>query len=184
VLDLGVSRALDVKLDCLMSINRTDFQITQKGPVMRGNTFASHKYAGKSALQYELGINILVGNSVWVSGPYPASKWNDINFFLNKLAYCLELGKRVEADNGYVGHADKIKCPDKDFNPEENLVMQARVRSSHKTFKVCLKFWGILRQVYCHDITQHENVFYVCAILTQLAIANNEPLFQVEYGNE
>ncbi len=71
----------DVGNDCLMLINGTDFQITQKGPVMMGNAFASHKYAGKSVHQYKLGIDILAGNLVWVSEPYPTSKWNDIIFF-------------------------------------------------------------------------------------------------------
>jgi hypothetical protein len=71
----------DVGNNCLMSIGGTDFQITQKDPATRGNAFASHKYAGKSAHRYELGINILAGNLVWVSGPYPAGKWNDIKFF-------------------------------------------------------------------------------------------------------
>jgi hypothetical protein len=167
----------DVGNNCLMSIDGTNFQITQKGPATRGNGFASHKYAGKSVLRYELGIDILAGNSVWVSGPYPAGKWNDINFFLNELAHCLEPGERVEADNGYVGHKDKNKCPNNDSNPEENLTMQARVRSRHETFNARLKFWGILRQVYRHDITQHGNVLNVCAVLTQLAVANEEPLF-------
>ena len=30
------------------------------------------------------------------------------NFFNSVLLRCLEPGERVEADNGYVGHADKI----------------------------------------------------------------------------
>jgi hypothetical protein len=45
---------------------------------MRGNAFASHKYAGKSVHRFELGIDILAENLVWVSGPYPAGKWNNI----------------------------------------------------------------------------------------------------------
>jgi hypothetical protein len=53
-----------------MLINGTDFQITQKGPAMRGNAFVSHKYVGRSALRYELEIDILAGNLVWVSRPY------------------------------------------------------------------------------------------------------------------
>ncbi len=40
-----------------------------------------HKYAGKSALCYELGIYILEGNLVWVGGPYAAGKWNDTKIF-------------------------------------------------------------------------------------------------------
>ena len=72
--------AHDVGNDCLMSIDGTDFRILQKGAATRGNAFGSHKYAGKSALRYELGIDILAGNLVWVSRPYPAGKWNDIIF--------------------------------------------------------------------------------------------------------
>ncbi len=73
-----------------MSIDGTNFRIMQKGPA-----FASHKYAGKSALRYEFGIDILAGNLVWVGGPYPASKWNDLKIFLNEQAHCLEPGERV-----------------------------------------------------------------------------------------
>ncbi len=47
----------NVDNDYLMSIDRTNFRITQKGPA-----FASHKYVGKLALYYELGIDILMGN--------------------------------------------------------------------------------------------------------------------------
>jgi len=45
---------------------------------------------------------------------------------MNELAHCLEPGEQVEAD--------KIKCPNNDCNPTENLAMQARVRSRHETF--------------------------------------------------
>jgi hypothetical protein len=41
--------------DCLMSIDGTNFRVLQTGTVIRGNAFASHKYAGKSALCYEIG---------------------------------------------------------------------------------------------------------------------------------
>jgi hypothetical protein len=44
-----------------------------------------------------------------------------------------------------------------------------------------LKTWGILSQVYRHDITRHGEVFRVVAIITQLAIENGSPLFQVDY---
>jgi hypothetical protein len=83
-----------------------------------------------------------------------------------------------------VGHADKIKCPINDCNPVENLGMQGTARSCHKRLNGCLKHWGILEKVYCHDIMVHGTVFYACAVITQLAIANGEPLFQVEYGDE
>ncbi len=169
--------------DCTMTVDGTDFRIPQKGAAMRGNAFASHKYEGKSALRYELGVDILAGNLVWIQGPYPAGKYTDIKIFNSVLRHYLEPGERVEADNGYVGHADKIKCPDNAANPEENLAMQARVRLRHETLNGRLKNWGILAQVYRHDIWEHGIVFQACAVVTQLMIANGEPLFEVEYGD-
>ena len=116
-----------------MTIDGTDFRILQKGAARKGNAFGSFKYAGKSALRYELGVDILAENLVWVSGPYPAGKFTDIAIFNSVLANCLEPGERVEADNGYVGLPDKIKCPNNDCNPAENRVMQGITRSRHET---------------------------------------------------
>ena len=117
--------------------------------------------------------------------PYPAGKYTDVAIFDSVLAHCLEQGERVEADNGYVGRPLHIKCPKNDCNPAENRVMQGIARSRHETFNGRLKAWGILGNVYRHDIVrEHGTVFYACAIITQLSIANGEPLFEVEYGDE
>ena len=83
--------------------------------------------------------------------------------------------------NGYVGCANKIKCPDNPCNPVDNLGMQARVRSRHETINGRFKNWGILSQTYRHDISRHGDVFRAIAIITQLAIDNGSPLFQVNY---
>ena len=91
----------------MMTVDGTDFRILQKGAATKGNAFASHKYAGKSALRYKLGVDILAGNLVWIQGPYPAGKYTDINFYYKVLRYFLEPGERVEADEGYRGHPDK-----------------------------------------------------------------------------
>ena len=154
-----------------------------EGGRQEGNAFGSHKYAGKSALRYELGIDILNGNLVWVEGPYPAGAWPDIKIFLNTLAGHLLPGERFEADNGYVGHPGKIKCPNNDCNPERNLGMQSAARSRHETFNGRLKNWGILERTYHHDIKLHGTVFTACTVITQLCVANGEPLFEVEYGD-
>ena len=44
-----------------MTIDGTDYRILQKGAARKGNAFGSFKYAGKSALCYELGVDILRG---------------------------------------------------------------------------------------------------------------------------
>jgi len=68
-------------------------------------------------------------------------------------------------------------------NPVENLAMQARVRSRHETLNGRLKNWGILQQVFRHDISLHGSVFRACAVLTQLMLENGEPLYAVAYSD-
>ncbi len=57
------------------------------------------------------------------------------------------------------------------------------MRGSHETFNGRLKNWGILSQVYRHHIMPHDDVFRACAVVTQLTVADGEPLFEVEYGD-
>jgi hypothetical protein len=172
--------AHDVLNDCMMSVDGTDFRIPQKGATTKGNAFASHKYAGKSALRYELGVDILAGNLVWIQGPYSASDYTDITNFNKVLRNFLEPGERVEADEGYLGHPDKIKCPGNDANPAENRAMQGRVRAHHETLNGRLKNWGVLSQVFRHHIMMNGDVFRACVVVTQLTIQDGEPLFEVE----
>jgi len=167
--------------DCLMSIVGTDFRIPQTGEAKTGNWFASHKYSFKSALRYEIGVSIIGGDLVWIQGPYPAGRFNGIAIFNKVLRHLLEPGERVEADNGYVGAADKIKCPGNPCNPAENEGMQSHARYHHETINGHFKMWGILQQTYRHDIRRHGEVFRAIAIMTQLAISNGSPLFSVEY---
>ncbi len=70
---------------------------------MMEHAFGSHKYSGKSALRYEIGVSILRGRDlVWINGQYPAGAWTDIKIFNKVLRHFLEEGERVEANNGYV----------------------------------------------------------------------------------
>jgi len=136
-----------------MTVNGTDLRIPQKGATTKRNAFASHKYAGKSALRYELGVDILVGSLVWIQGPYPTGKYTKIKIFNKVFRNFLEPGKRVEADKGCRGHPDKIKCPGNDANLAENRAMQGRVRARHETLNGRLKNWGILSQIFHHHIS-------------------------------
>jgi hypothetical protein len=170
----------DILNDCLMTVDGTDFRVPQNGTSTKGNAFASHKYAGKSALRYELGVSILMGDLVWIQGPYPAGKYTDIKIFKKVLRQFLDPGEQVEADEGYIGHPDKIKCPQNVGTPAKKWAMQGRVRAHQETLNRQLKTWGIFSQVYRHNIMWHGDVFWVCAVVTQLTIENGEPLFEVE----
>jgi hypothetical protein len=130
---LTVEKKGDVLNDCLMTVNGTDFRVPQKGTATKGNAFASHKYAGKSAISYELGVSILGGDLVWIQGLYPAGKYTDIKVFNKVLHHFLDPGEQVKANKGYVGHPDKIKCPQNVGTPAVKWVMQGRVRAHHET---------------------------------------------------
>ncbi len=71
----------------------------------------------------------------------------------------LEPYERVEANDGYRGHADKVKCPKINVNPVENLKMQGRVRARHEMLNGHLKNWGILSQVF-HQTSGATGMFF------------------------
>jgi hypothetical protein len=170
--------------DCLISVDGTDVRIPQQGPAIPGNPFSSFKFKGKCGLRYEIGVDILAENIVWVNGPYAAGKYTDIEFFRRGLAHWLDEHKRVEADNGYIGEVpQKVKCPGCASNPTENQVMQNRVRSRHESLNGRLKNWAILTSVYCHDLMEHGNVFQAIAVITQISINVGEKLFEVDYSD-
>lgn len=163
--------------DCLVSIDGTDFQIP-----FYGRKFHSHKYKFGSAIRYEVAVCILSGELVWVNGPYEPGIWNDISIFRNALLSELDEGERGEADDGYRGEAPRyIKCPASIGSVEQMEAQSAFVRRRHETINKRFKQWGILKQVYRGDIAKHGQVFRLVAIVTQLAIENGEPLFQVDY---
>ena len=66
------------------------------------------------------------------------------SIFKKVLRHFLKPVKRVKADNGYVGAADTIKCPDNPCNPVADEGKQSRVRSRHETINGRFKSWGIL----------------------------------------
>ena len=118
---------------------------------------------------------------VWIQSLYSAGKFTNIKIFNKVLRNFLEPGERVEADEGYRGHPDKLKCPENDTNPMENRSMQGRVRAHHDTINGRLKTWGILSLVFVHNITMHGDLFCACTVVMQLTIMNGEPLFEVDY---
>ena len=95
---------------------------------------------GKCGLRYEIGVDILARNIVWINGPYAAGKYPDIKKFCSGLAHWLDEHERVEAGDGYIGEGpQKVKCPGCTSNPTKNQEMQNRVQSRHKSLNGHLK---------------------------------------------
>ncbi len=103
--------------------------------------------------------------------------------FEDVLMHWLEDGERVEADDGYRGQAPaKVKCPHMIGANPEKAAMQSRLRAHHETCNKRFKQWGILKQIYCHDLTDHHDVFSAVVVLTQLSFESGDTLFSVEYN--
>jgi len=165
--------------DTHLSVDCTDCKVPQKGRV-----FASHKFAKKSGLRYEVGIGIMTGEMKWINGPYPCGEWPDIKIFRDCLKSHLDLAERVEADDGYVGESPYVtKVPSAVLtrSSEEADALQKRVQGRHETVNARLKSFKILDCLYRHDITQHGYVFRAVAVLVQLALRNGDPLYEVKY---
>ena len=89
----------DVGADCLLSVDGTDFRTRWINV-----NFWSYKFK-KCGFRYEVALCIKTGWICWLNGPYAPGIWNDQMIFGDALAYELEEGERVEADDGYEPHA-------------------------------------------------------------------------------
>ena len=87
----------------------------------------SHK---ESALRYEIGLNTITRDIVWISGPFKAGKYSDITIFRDSLIDFLSPDERIEVDDGYIGETPhNIKCSRSVPNSREMMKIQGRLRS-------------------------------------------------------
>ena len=120
----------------------------------------------------------------WVNGPFPAGSNSDLEIFRSGLMTYLEEFERVEANDGYIGEAPlKVRCPKCITTPLERKEMMAVVRMRHETVDRRMKQWRCLKDVFRHGLDFHETCFTFCTVMTQTAISNGEPLFQVDYSD-
>jgi hypothetical protein len=167
----------------LVSIDGTDFRLYDPTPFWRG--WFSFKFKGP-ALRYEVGICIQSGDIVWLNGPYPAGAWPDLKIFRDGLKRVLARTRpreKLEADKGYRGEPQYIKTPN-DYGLTYLAKEQKKnVRARHETVNKRFKQFGCLLERFRHDKTKHGDAFRAVAVITQLAIENGEPLFDVEYDD-
>ena len=91
-------------------------------------------------------------------------------------------GKRVEADDGYIGEAPhNIKCPISVTNPREMMKIQWNLRSRQDTINRRFKDWEVLKQVFRHYASDHGNILHAILVSTQMAIDSGEKFFSCEY---
>jgi hypothetical protein len=155
-----------------MLVNGTDFCIPQKGQAKKGNPFGSHKYAGKSALHYELGVDIWGETWSGFKACTPPASGQTSRFLMPSLPTSLS-GMREWGQWWLLWAPQHGQVPTQQHRPRREAgdagmgVGKARDdKKSPKKLEISLPSW---------------EVFWACAVLTQFAIEWGEPLFSIEY---
>jgi len=162
---------------CKITLDGTDFRIQQLLPWSK--KWYSHKFKGPG-VRYEVALCIQTGDIVWINGPYPCGAWPDMKIFRHRLFHRIPPGESAEGDAGYRGAPNKIRTPGMAVSLADRRAKR-RAAQRHETVNRRFKQWGVLKQVYRHDIDRHGVHFGCVAVLTQLAIENGEPLFSTTY---
>lgn len=161
-----------------MTIDGTDCRIGT--PWFRWNGWSSHKFKKKAALRYEVGLGIQSGDIVWIAGPFPAGRYSDITIFRMFLKPLLSDRERVEADSGYNGDP-KTVTPENMLRSKRRRERAAMARNRHETVNGRMKNFEALTGIFRHDKVKHGAVFRAVAVITQLSIETEDPLFAVNY---
>jgi hypothetical protein len=172
-------------LDCRIKEpkpSKKQIRVQHKKGQRKGNPYdsryKSYKF-GKAGLRYEVCICIRTGDIVWVNGGYPAGRMNDVKIYNKKLKYMLEPGELLEADNGYGGQQQIRKK--ENFVSRVDRRAKARALARHEHVNGLLKNFGVLAQMFRHDIKFHSTCFAACATLTQMSFDNGEKPWQCRY---
>ena len=162
----------------MVTVDGTDFRIQEPTPF--SPMWYSHKFKG-SGIRYEVAVSIRGGDIVHINGPYACGSWPDISIFREVLIHKLRPGEMVEADRGYRGEPTKIRTPIDAANRRESK-RKSRARACQETVNKRFKQFGILKQVYRHDIKKHKLVFDSIVVITQLSLRHGEPLFGCHFA--
>jgi hypothetical protein len=157
---------------CFVSLDATDCPIQEPTPF--SPAWYSHKLNGPG-MKYEVGLSINGANIVWVNGGVPCGSWSDLKLAREVYVTMVNNGETTIADDTY-----------KDGNyfiyPSaypESVALQKQIMARHEKINSRLKQFSVLTQAFRHRIDLHPLCFHAIANVTQLMIANGEPLYAV-----
>ncbi len=147
-----------------------DFKILEPKPF--NSKWFSHKFRS-AGLRYEVGICIRSGKIVWWNGPYPCGEYSDLKISYQSYIKQVENGEMTAADRGYKNSTYFI-LPNSQNGEKHKLIM-----SRHETVNKRMKQFNILSNTFRHNIKKHQDCFAAVINITELALENGEPLFEV-----
>ena len=156
------------------SMDGTDFRIYRPFRGSRG--WYSYK-TNSSGKRYIFGIGIPSGLLCFLEGPYPAGHWHDLTIYRRTMRHLLLPGEMVIADGGYRGEPTVI-TPEDTIDPNA-LRLMSTARARHEGINGMFKHFRILRDIYRHDRSKHENIVKCIAIFVQLKLRRGEGTYEV-----
>lgn len=156
-----------------MSLDATDCRISEPSPFDR--MWYSHKLNGPG-LKYEIALNIVTGDMVWVFGGLPCGTYaSDLSLARKEFVGELYVGEKVLADKGY---QDMNHFINSRIYPA-TAGLQKQILARHETVNGRLKKFNLLNSPFRHTLEFHSVCFYAIANIVQMAIENGEPLFKL-----
>lgn len=157
----------------------TDQKINEPQPFSRSWYSHKLKHAGH---RFEIAVSIGKGWIVWVNGPYPCGRFNDITIARDGVVGMLDDGEMVLADSGYRDGRVHFITPSGHNNYSS--YMQTVIRARHETVNSRMRIFKSISECWRHDRSKHGITFHAVAIITQLTIMHESPLFHVDYDEQ
>lgn len=108
---------------------------------------------------------------------------NDLQVFCKALKHVLDVGERMEADDGYIAEYLHCDCPTGISCREDRVQFNKQQRSRHETVNTLFKNFGCMKKKFRHSIEKHGNCFMCVAILTQISNDEGPGLFPINYDD-
>jgi hypothetical protein len=155
-----------------VTLDGTDCPIQEPQPF--NEKWYSHKLNGPG-IRYELGLNIITADIVWVNGGYPCGEFSDLKLARQLYVDNVDECELTLADDTYKDRRYFI-YPSRDNNTlrEQKLLM-----SRHETLNRRLKQFSVLSQRFRHKRMKHPLCFYAVANITQVMIDAGYKPYQI-----
>jgi hypothetical protein len=163
-----------------LSVDGTHCRISEPEAVPSSQWF-SHKL-NKPGVSYEIAVDLTDSKIAWINGPFPAAK-HDIAIYRQEntgLKWKIPDGKKVIADRGYKGAANKELSTPNVFDDKETSIFKRRARARQETVNKKMKDFNILDNRFRHLVKKHKSVFEAFAVIVQMDMDNGLKLFAVK----
>lgn len=134
-------------------------------------------------MRYEVALSISSGDICWINGPFQPGAYNDLDIFRGGLKLLLEENERALGDNGYCAE-DPGSCRTRngfrvyksETDREAAVYISNKILARQETVNARLKLFDCLNN-YRHTYDKHQDIFTAVAVLVQINIETDSPLF-------